>query len=594
MFSGLRFRLLLLVLLVCAPLVVLILHTADADRRRAMSDWQSRSAEMRQIAKTEEDEMVDGTRQFLLALSESSTVRSLKARRCQEFLREELRYYPRYSLLGIMRTNGQLVATAARASQSSPSPDQSFFERTIETRAFATGDFPAIPADGKPAITFGYPVLDRAGRVLAVIFAELDHPWFSRLGSEFTVPFPKGATWTEINASGNMVTCYPANQDWFGHCIPEPGLLPIVLNRRQGAIEMPDHRGIPYFYAFNARPSRLASGEIISILGIPRTVLFAGADRLLQQNLTLLGVAAALAFALGWVGSRILVLRPVRALAKSTTRLAAGDLSVRTGLAPSHDELGQLTRAFDHMVQTLEQRELERKRASQKLQLLSHRLVEVQETERRHIARELHDEIGQSLTATEINLQAALQLPGNAAMERRLEDSIQAVERVLEQVHDLSLSLRPSMLDDLGLEPALRSYTQRQSELTGMKAEFRAEPLDSRLDPVIETECFRVAQEALNNVVRHARAKNVTVALARRNGHLHLSVRDDGIGFNVASLREEAVRGASLGLLSMEERAALAGGGIQFHSNPGTGTEVQAWFPLKWRSNASHPETPHE
>jgi signal transduction histidine kinase len=237
------------------------------------------------------------------------------------------------------------------------------------------------------------------------------------------------------------------------------------------------------------------------------------------------------------------------------------------------------------MAHALEQRELERQRASQKLQVLSHRLVEVQETERRHIARELHDEIGQSLTAAEMNLQAALQSPGTAALERRLEDSIQAVERVLEQVHDLSLNLRPSMLDDLGLEPALRWYTHRQAALTGMQAEFRAEQLGERLDPVIETECFRVAQEALTNVVRHAQARSVWVDLSRANGHIHLSVRDDGVGFDVAALREEAVRGASLGLLSMEERTALAGGGLEFKSAPGKGTEVRAWFPVKWHNS---------
>jgi len=271
-------------------------------------------------------------------------------------------------------------------------------------------------------------------------------------------------------------------------------------------------------------------------------------------------------------------------LVRSTTRLAAGDLTVRTGLRHSRDELGQLTLAFDQMVQALEQREQERQRASQKLQVLSHRLVEVQESERRHIARELHDEIGQNLSAAEMNLQAALQLPANPALEKRLEQSIKAVEQVLEQVHDLSLSLRPSMLDDLGLEPTLRSYTHRQAELTGIRAEFQPAHLEARLDPLIETECFRIAQEALTNVVRHARAQSVNVELSRKNGHLHLRVRDNGIGFDVAALREEAVRGASLGLLSMEERAALAGGGLRFNSAPGQGTEVLAWFPLKWKS----------
>ena len=117
-----------------------------------------------------------------------------------------------------------------------------------------------------------------------------------------------------------------------------------------------------------------------------------------------------------------------------------------------------------------------------------------------------------------------------------MKESLQAVERVLEQVRDLSLNLRPSMLDDLGLEPALRWYTKRQASLAGLQAEFRADAMENRLDPVVETACFRVAQEALTNVVRHARARAVAVEMRKQDGHLHLFVRDDGVGFDVAAL----------------------------------------------------------
>ena len=223
---------------------------------------------------------------------------------------------------------------------------------------------------------------------------------------------------------------------------------------------------------------------------------------------------------------------------------------------------------------------------SRKLQVLSRRLVEAQETERRNIARELHDEIGQALTVIQLNLQALLKSPGAKSLSLlpRLNESLAVVGHVLEQVHDISLNLRPLILDDLGLEPALRWFTKRQAALVGLQARFHADPLKHRLNLVIETECFRVAQEALTNVLRHAQAKTVSVELRKAAGQLHLRVRDDGIGFDVGAVREQAVRGASLGLLSMEERAALAGGGLEFKSVPGNGTEVHAWFPLKWKT----------
>ncbi len=115
--------------------------------------------------------------------------------------------------------------------------------------------------------------------------------------------------------------------------------------------------------------------------------------------------------------------------------------------------------------------------------------------------------------------------------------------------------------------------------------------MKQRLDLVVETECFRVAQEAVTNVLRHAQAKVMKVELRKESGRLHLRVCDDGIGFDVKVVREKVMRGASLGLLSMEERAALAGGGLEFKSTPGNGTEVHAWFPLKWRTAAPENKT---
>src|SRR5258708_15824451 len=172
--SGLRFRLLLLILLVCAPLVVLMLHTSDEDRRGAMAGWQQRSAEMLQIAHNEEAEMVNSTRQLLLAIAESAPAHSLNAKRCKKFLADELAYYPRYSNLGILKTNGEAVASALLLSRPNNLGEQGFFRRTLQTRAFAVGDFPARSANGNPSITFGYPVLDRTGHALGVVFAELD------------------------------------------------------------------------------------------------------------------------------------------------------------------------------------------------------------------------------------------------------------------------------------------------------------------------------------------------------------------------------------------------------------------------------------
>ncbi|MCS7061449.1 MAG: histidine kinase [Anaerolineae bacterium] len=213
----------------------------------------------------------------------------------------------------------------------------------------------------------------------------------------------------------------------------------------------------------------------------------------------------------------------------------------------------------------------------EQLQALSRRMLHVQEEERRSIARELHDDIGQDLTAVKINLQTAEPL-AQAALAY-IEDSIRIVERTLQQIRNLSLELRPSMLDDLGLIPALRWYTNRAAQRAGLEIEFLNHLGDIRLPPEIETTCFRVVQAALTNTIKHAQAKHVSICLRRNNGEVSLIIRDDGVGFDVNAARQAALAGASLGILSMEERVSLVGGRINIESTLGHGTEIRALFP---------------
>lgn len=214
--------------------------------------------------------------------------------------------------------------------------------------------------------------------------------------------------------------------------------------------------------------------------------------------------------------------------------------------------------------------------AGERLHHLSRRLLEIQETERRALARELHDEIGQALTAVRINLHAveASELP---AADARLKDVSALVERAIAQVRSLSLALRPPMLDDFGLSPALRWLVDQQAPRSGAFVTLDIDDI-ARLEPAVEIACFRVAQEALNNVFKHAGARCVTLEARHADGTLRLRVTDDGRGFDVAAARARATVGGSLGLLGIEERVGLAGGGVKWRSGD-AGTEVRAWFP---------------
>ncbi len=236
--------------------------------------------------------------------------------------------------------------------------------------------------------------------------------------------------------------------------------------------------------------------------------------------------------------------------------------------------------------------------AEQRLRTLSRRLIEVQEEERRHLARELHDEIGQTLTAIKINLQALPKIDEPLTLSERLEDSINNLDDMLQKVRNLTLDLHPPMLDDLGLKAALRWLVDHEIGRSGIDASFSCSGLDFRPTSQVEIGCFRVAQESLTNVIRHARARSVAVQLEPESNTLHLVVSDDGLGFDVADKFQHAENGRSFGLTGMTERVEMLGGRIEFRSTPGNGTEVHAWFPsaspfpAKHQNHEKNPNSP--
>jgi PAS domain S-box-containing protein len=218
--------------------------------------------------------------------------------------------------------------------------------------------------------------------------------------------------------------------------------------------------------------------------------------------------------------------------------------------------------------------------ANQTLRTLSRQLLQVQEEDRRMIARDLHDEIGQSLTAIKLNVERAQRTSDRAARGRIMTDCVQITDGVLNQVRNLSLDLHPSILDDLGLSYALKWYADRQAERAGLNVEVTADPSGPRLPQDVEIVCFRIAQEALTNVVRHAQASRASIILKRLAKRVELRIQDDGVGFDVRTVQSPMGSGTSIGLTGMRERARLVGGEVHVRSVPRKGTEVTAIVPL--------------
>lgn len=211
---------------------------------------------------------------------------------------------------------------------------------------------------------------------------------------------------------------------------------------------------------------------------------------------------------------------------------------------------------------------------------LAARLDSAKEEERQILSRELHDELGQMLTAAKINLQLAGNEPPGDSSGRRLEDSIEMIDQMIRQVRDISLSLRPPLLDAAGLVPALEYYLGALEKRAGIPIKFDAKGVATGNRPEVRTTVFRIIQEAVSNAIRHASASSIHVSLCTEDKFITVRIEDDGCGFDAVAINERIRRGEHLGLLGMYERALGAGGSFTLDSKPGRGSFIYAKVPL--------------
>jgi signal transduction histidine kinase len=249
------------------------------------------------------------------------------------------------------------------------------------------------------------------------------------------------------------------------------------------------------------------------------------------------------------------------------------------GVIVAHDKLGRDARFTDEdrrLAENFASRAAAAVALSQRVARDAlRRVVNAQELERRRLARELHDETGQALTSILLGLRT-VEEAGTPEETREAVAGLRVLVRsTLHDVRRLAVELRPKALDDFGLEPALERLTASFAEQTGLDVDFQTMLPEGRLPPEIETTLYRVVQEALTNIVKHARASRVSVLVTRKDGSVTAVIEDDGAGFDPSRVREEG-----LGLMGMRERAALVGGRITVESRPGAGSTLVAEVPL--------------
>ncbi|HVN87351.1 MAG TPA: sensor histidine kinase [Candidatus Binatia bacterium] len=216
-----------------------------------------------------------------------------------------------------------------------------------------------------------------------------------------------------------------------------------------------------------------------------------------------------------------------------------------------------------------------------RLQRLSQKMMQVSERMMRRIARELHDDLGQALTAVRLDLGlVARELPAGDPLRSRVTEAREQIGSVLQSVRSLSQLLRPAVLDDLGLVPAMQSFIARFGDRTGIAVTVDAPPPETRFPRPVEVALYRVLQEALTNVARHANARHVGVRLRVDSERAELEVHDDGCGFDAKTFLQSPTPDYSMGVIGMRERVATYGGRFEIESQPGNGTRIALAIPL--------------
>lgn len=284
-----------------------------------------------------------------------------------------------------------------------------------------------------------------------------------------------------------------------------------------------------------------------------------------------------------------LILRPLEGLATNIARFGQ-EQRLPSPPTIADDEVGRLLDTFYAMAGKVAARSAENQVLSENLHRQSiargellKRLITAQEDERKRIARELHDDLGQLLGGLALRLEAMERLSASDPQYawEQLSEAQALVSEGMDRMYDLILELRPSSLDDLGLVAALRSHAQRTVNGTGIIVEFDTSGLQGRLPSEVETAFYRIFQEALNNIIRHANAGQVCVCLAQHDHNLIAEIRDDGRGFDLKTVHTNSGSQGGFGLLGIQERVNQCGGRLEIVSRPGYGVSLTVNIPLR-------------
>lgn len=578
-----RRQLLVIILLLMLPIVTFVAYIGIQLRRDAIKAATAATGEMADSIAAEVRQLVAGSQQLASALSQLHDVQHPDPASLRPLLARILRLNPQYVNIAITDHNANIWVSGHPVLDLYSVSDRRYFKKTASTGNFSSGEYVVGRITGKPTFGLGYPLFNAQGNFNGIISITLDLNNLTRLSAQDN--FPAKTSIVLLDHQGTILSRTLNNEAYRGKRFKKE-----LFERIENLDDRSTFRahGIDGIERFSSHRKLRLEGETKPYLYIRAGISVE--DALIKSNRILLissavsVIAIGAAFVFAWLLGKRSVVDCVNALEVASRRVAEGDLQVRVADTVSGGELGRLAKTFDFMAQRLAQREQDMNQAREALlasrnmlQQLNHRLETARELERKHLAREIHDVMGQSLTALILNVtwmieHSALQ---TADSLDRATEILNLIDTLTNVVHSITAELSPPLLEQ-GLAAAIEWHAREFERRSGISCVTMLDERSSLLlNNEVETLLFRIVQEALTNVVRHAGASEISISLCTAPGAVILEVADNGTGI----VEESISSPIAFGLLGMRQRAQMCGATFTILGAPGRGTIVKLEVP---------------
>jgi signal transduction histidine kinase len=591
-FSGtsLKTRLYLLVLAAFIPVAVLIFYIAEEQRSIETKAILHRTMMLVRSTADGEYQQLESGRNLLATIADAWRPAPDRADRLTSLLDDIVKRTNVYADMGILDLTGRPLVAARPSPGDLNYRDKEWFQACAQGKASAVGPYHGEHIGDRPVLYIAYAARDDGGRVQAVAFAALDLDRLNHNMFKALTELPEGSRLTLLDESRGVLRYDAATRRWSTPESFSPDLRRRMTGGRAGTLSARDENRILRIYAFAPLASSFRNRRFFVVLEVPQDLAMAGSNRIFHRNVALLAVSALMAVLSIWWAGDVFILRRVRAMVDASRRLASGDLGARIGRIGVRDELSHLAGVFDEMAASLQAR-IEREeqvmvsleQSREQLRRLAAYQQEVREQERIRIAREIHDQFGQSLTILKMDLSwLKKHWKGEwPEVEGKMGAMADIIDDALKTLHAVMSELRPVILDDFGLAAAIEWQIEEFGSRTGIACRMEKSGYEPDLPKDQATALFRIFQEILTNIMRHARADRVEVRLEEHDGKLLLEVRDNGRGITESEINDSK----SFGLLGMRERLYPWNGRVDFEGRGGQGTVVTVHLPLSMKGD---------